>query len=140
MRDLWATGISLRLSAGQLSSKFQSPIFHRTLCTVRGVDDPFGGLTVIISGDWRQTLPIVPGASEATIVNSCLKFSALWNTVEVYHLTENMRVLMSGSSEVQRYSEWLLKVTNCNMTLSSTNMLRLVTEKLVKEWCPSLRA
>ena len=74
------------------------------------------------------------------IVNSCLKFSALWNTVEVYHLTENMRVLMSGSSEVQRYSEWLLKVTNCNMTLSSINMLRLLTEKLVKECWTSLRA
>ena len=73
------------------------------------------------------------GKAQKLFVDSCLKFSALWNTVEVYHLTENMRVLMSGSSEVQRYSEWLLKVTNCNMTLSSINMLRLVTEKLVKE-------
>ena len=123
MRDLWATGISSRLSAGPSNSKLQSPIFHRTLCTVRGVDLPFGGLTVIISGDWRQTVPIVPGASEATIVNSCLKFSALWNSVEVYHLTENMRVLMSGSAEVETYSEWLLEVIQTVILLFHQNKL-----------------
>ena len=123
MKDLWATGISSRPSAGQSNSKLQYPIFYRTLCTVRGVDSPFGGLTVIISGDWRQTLPIVPGASEATIVNSCLKFSALWNSVEVYHLTENMRVLMSGSAEVETYSEWLLEVIQTVILLFHQNKL-----------------
>ena len=34
---------------------------------------PFGGLTVVVSGDWRQTLPVVPRASRAQIVSESLK-------------------------------------------------------------------
>ena len=83
---------------------------NRTLKKVRGSDQLFGGLCVIFSGDWRQTLPIIPGGSEAQIVHSCLKFSTIWDSVTVHHLVENMRVQLSGSTEAEEHSNWLLQV------------------------------
>ena len=36
----------------------------RSLREVQGVDAPFGGLCVVFTGDWRQTLPVIPNGSE----------------------------------------------------------------------------
>jgi ATP-dependent DNA helicase PIF1 len=36
-------------------------------------DRPFGGNLVVVSGDFRRNLPIIPGGSEAQITNACLK-------------------------------------------------------------------
>ena len=83
----------------------------RSLQRVRGNDKLFGGLCVVFSGDWRQTLPIVQGGSEAQIINACLKYSPIWRSVAVHHLVENMRVRLSGSTEVEQHSKWLLKVS-----------------------------
>ena len=46
---------------------------NRTLKHVRGSDKPFGGLTLVISGDWRQTLPVIPRANRAHLVSETLK-------------------------------------------------------------------
>ena len=51
----------------------------RTLRLIRGPDDktphrkPFGGMTVVVSGDWRQTLPVIPRATRDEIVSETLK-------------------------------------------------------------------
>lgn len=82
----------------------------RSLQKVRGNGKPFGGLCVVFSGDWRQTLPIIPGGSEAQIVRACLKFSPIWSSVTIHHLVDNMRVQLSGSAEVEQHSKWLLQV------------------------------
>jgi hypothetical protein len=54
-------------------------------------DRPFGGKFMVVSGDVRQSLPIIPGGSTAQITNSCLKRIPLWNTVTNLGLTENTR-------------------------------------------------
>ena len=46
---------------------------NRTLKDVRGSDKPFGGLTLVICGDWRQTLPVIPRANRAHLVSETLK-------------------------------------------------------------------
>ena len=45
---------------------------------IRGTEEqphqkPFGGLTVVISGDWRQTLPVIPRSNRAQVVSESLK-------------------------------------------------------------------
>ena len=46
----------------------------RTFRDIRGhPDKPFGGLTLVISGDWRQTLPVIPRANRAHLVSETLK-------------------------------------------------------------------
>jgi len=72
---------------------------NRTLQHVMGAVDPalkdmfFGGKVVVMGGDFRQLLPVVPRGTRGQIVDASLKRSAiLWHSVKVRHLHENMRV------------------------------------------------
>ncbi|GFW34953.1 ATP-dependent DNA helicase [Trichonephila clavipes] len=50
---------------------------NRTLQDIRGCNQIMGGLTVLLSGDFRQTLPVVLRGTRADIVKACLKTSFL---------------------------------------------------------------
>jgi len=55
-------------------------------------EKPFGGMTVVLGGDFRQILPVVPKGRREHIVNASIKRSYLWNHFEIYKLTKNMRL------------------------------------------------
>lgn len=104
---------------------------------------PFGGKTIVLAGDFRQTLPIVRFASRAQIIDVAMSRSALWKRFTKMSLEENMRienarkVLLDGvaSAEdiamlaaLERFAEWLLQIGNgtdpttdelCNVALPS---------------------
>jgi len=42
-------------------------------------------------GDFRQVLPVIPRGSHADIVSASIKNSYLWESVEVFRLSKNMR-------------------------------------------------
>ena len=65
----------------------------RTLKDIMNNDDPFGGKTLILSGDFRQCLPVVKGAGRAATVGISLKRSYLWKHFVIKPLKENMRIL-----------------------------------------------
>ena len=69
-------------------------------------DQPFGGKTVLLGGDFRQTLPIIPQGSRADAVLASIKQSHLWDFCNVFDLKQNMRVDESQES----FAEWLLSV------------------------------
>lgn len=69
---------------------------------------PFAGKLVLLCGDFRQTLPVVPHGSRSTTVENCLKSNPLWRFVRKLNLTQNMRV-NEGQDEFARY---LLTVGN----------------------------
>ena len=74
---------------------------------------------MLLVGDFRQTLPVVPRGSRAQIVNASLRRSKLWRDVEVCHLTQNMRLDRTPESEA--FAEWLLKVgSGSNLTPEKT--------------------
>lgn len=52
----------------------------------------FGGKTVLLSGDFRQILPVIPRGSIGQIIDSCINKSQLWQFFTVLKLTKNMRV------------------------------------------------
>lgn len=56
------------------------------------IEAPFGGCPVVFSGDFRQTLPVVPKGSRGQVVMASLKRSALWTQMTLLELHENMRV------------------------------------------------
>jgi hypothetical protein len=56
-------------------------------------DAPFGCKIVIFGGDFRQTLPVVPGGSLLDQGRSCMINSDIWNDVFYFQLTENLRLL-----------------------------------------------
>ena len=55
---------------------------------------PFGGVLLIMGGDWRQILPIVEGVKGHGVVNYTLKqCPQLWNVTRKFELTENRRAI-----------------------------------------------
>lgn len=79
--------------------------FLRDVCTV---DEPFGGKIMIVSGDFRQILPIVPGAKRAQIVKVCVKNSNVWGYFRKYKLHENMRI--KNDDNCEEFKKWLLTI------------------------------
>ena len=68
----------------------------------------FGGKTVIVGGDFRQTLPILSmNSSSCEIVSCCANKSLLWNNFTSFTLTANMR-----SSNQTKFNDWLLQIGN----------------------------
>lgn len=53
---------------------------------------PFGGKVVVLAGDFRQVLPVVPRASRPAVVAATLPHSHLWPLITKLRLTTNMRV------------------------------------------------
>jgi ATP-dependent DNA helicase PIF1 len=50
----------------------------------------FGGKTVVLGGDFRQILPIVPKGGQEDIVSASLNRSHLWQHVMILRLHINM--------------------------------------------------
>jgi hypothetical protein len=72
-------------------------------------DQPFGRIPIAWSGDFQQTLPIIPRGSKEQIVGECLQKSNLWKYVRVLFLKKNMRV-DQHDPESQMFAHWLLDI------------------------------
>ena len=86
---------------------------------------PFGGKTILIGGDWRQTLPVVVRGTNAQTVAACLRMSNLWPFFEenTYILSRNMRASNPA------FAEWVLDIGNGisgSIVDFSTHHIRLV--------------
>ena len=76
---------------------FQMEALDRTLRDLMDTPDtPFGGMIIVMAGDFRQCLPVVPGSNRAQISKICINQSHLWQHFKVLSLTEIMRVRASG--------------------------------------------
>ena len=73
-------------------------------------DEPFGGKVLVLCGDFRQTLPVIPGASRAGIIDKCLNQHPLWRHFTVMHLTKNMRVNAKSDPKLIEWSNWLQRI------------------------------
>jgi hypothetical protein len=60
---------------------------------IMGNDIVFGGKIVLLTGDFRQTLPIQKYAMRPEIVKTSIKRSKLWKFVKRFRLIKNMRAL-----------------------------------------------
>ncbi|XP_061349748.1 uncharacterized protein LOC133294987 [Gastrolobium bilobum] len=103
------------------------------------VDMPFGGKVVVLGGDFRQILPVIPHGSRQDIVHATINSSHLWSHCHLLTLTKNMR-LNSGSSahnleEIKEFSEWLLKVGDGNLgdDVDGESIITIPDELLIRE-------
>ncbi|XP_037809132.1 ATP-dependent DNA helicase PIF1-like [Lucilia sericata] len=87
---------------------------NRSLKDIRSNNDIMGGITVLLAGDFRQTLPVVPRGSRADKVKACIKSSNLWQHTLKLSLHENMCVHLRGDNSAPQFSEILLKIGNGN--------------------------
>lgn len=82
----------------------------RMLRDIRSNDAPFGGVTMVLGGDFQQTLPVIPKAPPEEIVRACITKSRLWQHFEVLHLTQNMRLENNQDPAIAEFSAWLLDI------------------------------
>ncbi|XP_065323624.1 uncharacterized protein LOC135930767, partial [Gordionus sp. m RMFG-2023] len=68
--------------------------------------NPFGGKVILLGGDFRQTLPVIPRGTKTSILESCIKCSPLWHIFLQLKLKDNMRILDDDSE----YNNWLLQI------------------------------
>ena len=75
---------------------------------------PFGGKTVVLGGDFRQILPVVPRGGRADIVHACINSSPLWRGCRVLKLTKNMRLQFPSdgidSECLKVFAKWILDI------------------------------
>ncbi|KAL3646534.1 hypothetical protein CASFOL_011714 [Castilleja foliolosa] len=88
----------------------------RTLKDITGDSNhPFGGKSVLLGGDFRQTLPVKIKCSPSEIIESTLPKSYLWQHFRVFQLHENMRLrshrdaTTSFENETE-FATWLLQI------------------------------
>ncbi|CAD6208527.1 GSCOCG00010529001-RA-CDS, partial [Cotesia congregata] len=67
----------------------------RTLKDLRSNQSLFGGTIILLAGDFRVTLPVIPRSTAVDEINACLKSSNLWKYVKTIKLTTNMQLTKS---------------------------------------------
>ena len=93
--------------------RLQLETLDRSLKDLMGIsEEPFGGKVILLAGDFRQCLPVVPGANRAGTVGHCINKSRLWPRFRILKLTENMRVRASGDKILERFDQWTLSIGN----------------------------
>ncbi len=97
--------------------RFSVEAFDRTLQDVMKSDQPFGGIVVVLGGDFRQTLPIIPKGKREDIVGATLTRSHLWLHVTFTNITDNMRLRNMNANDTERqsaieFTEWVLALGN----------------------------
>ncbi|CAN0904885.1 ATP-dependent DNA helicase PIF1 [Linum grandiflorum] len=89
-----------------------------TLCDIMNVPSsgpnykPFGGKTVLLGGDFRQTLPVITNGCRGDNISASLTRSYLWNYCTLLELQANMRITAPNTSmpldfQGMTFSEWL---------------------------------
>ncbi|CAN1128959.1 hypothetical protein LINPERPRIM_LOCUS17159 [Linum perenne] len=75
---------------------------------------PFGGKVILLGGDFRQTLPVVPNGSREDNINATLPRSYLWTYCTLLHLKINMRITTNSINTTPMFDgltfpDWVLK-------------------------------
>nr|XP_026489771.1 uncharacterized protein LOC113396159 [Vanessa tameamea] len=91
-----------------MANKKSLEAFNRTMQDIRG-NHLFGGALILLSGDFRQTLPIIPRSTPADEINACLKSSVLWRYVQKLTLNINMRINLQNDPAAHDFSKQLFK-------------------------------
>ncbi|XP_019150494.1 PREDICTED: ATP-dependent DNA helicase PIF7-like [Ipomoea nil] len=76
-------------------------------------DMTFGGKTVVLGGDFRQILPVIPKGTRQDIVRASINSSYLWRSYKVFRLTKNLRLrALKSDSEVQEIADFAKWIAN----------------------------
>jgi hypothetical protein len=80
----------------------------------------FGGIPVVLGGDFAQIPPVIKKDDRSTIVDASVKQSDIWEEIEVIHLRINMRI--NGTSPNDIHHKECLNQMTYNPTLQNTNI------------------
>ena len=99
------------------------------ICKVKEI---FGGKTVLVSGDFRQILPVVRHGSRIEVVENSVQSSYLWPNFIRVTLNENLR----ESDDDNNFKEWLLNIgegKRSNSYQEENELIHIPDEIMTKE-------
>ena len=99
-----------------MSHKRAFKALDRTLQDIRNNASVMGGITVVMSGDFRQILPVIPRGLRADTVQASVNNSYLWRGVQKLHLSENIRARLSKDDASKAFAKNLLKLGESRLT------------------------
>ncbi|XP_048514961.1 ATP-dependent DNA helicase RRM3-like [Athalia rosae] len=112
-----------------MAHKYSLEALDRTLKDIKNNDKLFGGTLLLLSGDFRQTLPVIPRSTYADEINACLKSSRLWRNVEKVQLRVNMRVQLLQDPSAETFSKQLLDIGYGKVAVhENTGCIKLQTD------------
>ncbi|XP_028788641.1 uncharacterized protein LOC114744641 [Neltuma alba] len=86
----------------------------RTLKDIMRCDLPFSGKCVVIGGDFRQILPVIPKGFCADIIDAAINSSVLWSACKLFQLTKNIPLQTASKAidqkKISKFSKWLLDI------------------------------
>ncbi|CAM1299818.1 Uncharacterised protein r2_g976 [Pycnogonum litorale] len=95
-----------------MSHKHAFEAVDRTLCDLCNNSSVMGGKLFLLTGDFRQTLPIVPKGTKADELAASIKSSHLWQHVQKLTLQTNMRAHLTGDVKASDFAKNLLNIGN----------------------------
>ena len=82
-----------------MQHRFCFEAVDRMVQDIRDSDQLFGGLPVVMGGDFAQILPVVHRGTRATIVRASIQRSYIWLRLTLLFLRKNMRLLQNADSQ-----------------------------------------
>ena len=126
----------LLIDEATMLDRLQLEAMDRSLRDLMGnTSQLFGGKIIILAGDFRQCLPVIPGSSRAGTVSHCINRSVLWSHFKVYSLTENMRVRASGDATLESFDRWALSIGNGDCSSGDVP----IPEEMITEIIPNTK-
>ena len=93
-----------------MSHKKHLESLDRSLQDLKCNQKLMGGITVVLAGDFRQTLPVITRGTKADELRASLKSSYLWDHVQSLALKTNMRAIINGDESASLFSKQLLTI------------------------------
>ncbi|XP_071740770.1 uncharacterized protein [Rutidosis leptorrhynchoides] len=104
-----------------MTQRFAFEAIDKTLRDILGAKDDrniskiFGGMPVLLGGDFRQILPVIPKGKRQEIVHACINRSDLWQHCNLHTLSRIMRVneyTPDGylDTRKQNFNKWVLDI------------------------------
>ncbi|CAN1787490.1 ATP-dependent DNA helicase pif1 [Linum perenne] len=121
-----------------MAHKFCMEALHRTLRDLLE-ERPFGGLSVVFGGDFRQILPVIKKGTRSEIISASLKKSYLWEHFTHLRLSQNMRLMRSNCTQSERqeiatFDSWLKDIgegVGCSLPDNYQNVAYLASRAVL---------
>ncbi|XP_071740919.1 uncharacterized protein [Rutidosis leptorrhynchoides] len=104
-----------------MTQRFAFEALDKTLKDILGAKNKanrsklFGGVPVLLGGDFRQILPVIPKGKRQEIVQACINRSELWQSYQLHTLSRIMQVneyTTDGQVDPQKqqFNKWVLDI------------------------------